>query len=90
MRRGNSWKLSPVFDVTPATSKADFATPIDEALPDTVETLFEVCELFSLERGEALAQFAEVVDAVAHWRHLAREHGIPASEDAAVAHAFGG
>lgn len=84
------WELSPVFDVTPATDKSNFAVSVDEGRDDTLTTLLDVSELFGLDRPDALGTLARVVDAVDQWRDIARRHGIPPREDRRVEDGFAG
>lgn len=90
LHRDGQWVLSPVFDVTPATDKTDFATTIDDAGDDSIDTLLDVCDLFEFDRDEALDRLSCLVDAAADWRRLARQHRIPASEDCLVETGFDG
>lgn len=90
LRTGDHWELSPVFDVTPATAKADYAVSIDDLGDDTLETLLDVSEFFALDRAEALARLAQITDAVDQWRGLARAAGIPAGQDRRVERGFNG
>lgn len=88
VRVDNEWRPSPAFDLTPATSKTDFATPIDLGAPDNVDTLIEAADWFELDQGRAVELLAGVVEAVSVWRDLARKHGIPTSDDRLIATGF--
>lgn len=88
VRVDNEWRPSPAFDLTPATSKTDFATPIDLGAPDNVDTLIEAADWFELDQGRAVELLAGVVEAVSVWRDLARKHGIPTSDDRLIAAGF--
>lgn len=80
---GPRWTLSPVFDVNPnpqltksrATSIAG-ATEHD----DETEGLLALADDAGLTGDEARARFAQVAEALTHWREHATRHGITARE----------
>jgi serine/threonine-protein kinase HipA len=75
------WSLSPAFDLNPnpEVGAKRFSTAIDDSGDDSVETLLRVAELFRLSRAEASSVLAEVSDATARWREVARQMGLKAS-----------
>jgi serine/threonine-protein kinase HipA len=77
--RGESWTLSPAFDVNPnpAPGPKYLSTAID--FTDTrasVDTLMSVASYFRLDEDAALVVLAEVTNAVAGWRDVAKSHGL--------------
>lgn len=77
--RGESWALSPAFDLNPdpGPGSKDLSTAID--FTDTranVDTLMRVAAYFRLDTSDALAVLAEVTRAVARWRSVAKSHGL--------------
>jgi serine/threonine-protein kinase HipA len=75
--RGDSWILSPAFDLNPQPGSEDLSTAIDYT--DTrasVDTLMSVADYFRLEASDALEVLAEVTRAVTRWRTVAKFHGL--------------
>src|ERR1700729_3614807 len=77
--RGESWTLSPAFDVNPnpAPGPKYLSTAID--FTDTrasVDTLMSVAGHFRLDEDAALVVLAEVMNGVAGWRDVAKSHGL--------------
>ena len=77
--RGDSWMLSPAFDLNPnpQLGSKDLSTAIDYA--DTrasVDTLMSVAAYFRLDPSDALEVLAKVTRAVARWRAVAKSHGL--------------
>ena len=77
--RGDSWMLSPAFDLNPnpQLGSKDLSTAIDYA--DTgasVDTLMNVAAYFRLDPSDALEVLAKVTRAVARWRAVAKSHGL--------------
>lgn len=77
--RGESWTLSPAFDLNPNLEPGPkyLSTALD--FTDTrasVDTLVSVAGYFRLDSDEAFAVLAEVVLAVAAWREVAKSHGL--------------
>ena len=77
---GDSWALSPAFDLNPnpAPGPKDLSTAID--LTDrraSVDTLLSVAGRFRLDPGQALDVLAQVTRAAARWADVATSHGLP-------------
>jgi serine/threonine-protein kinase HipA len=77
--RGDSWMLSPAFDLNPnpQPGSKDLSTAIDYT--DTrarVDTLMRVASYFRLDASDALEVLAKVIRAVARWRTVANFHGL--------------
>ena len=77
--RGESWTLSPAFDLNPnpAPGPKYLSTAID--FTDTLaslETVMSVAGYFRLDEGAALVVLAEVMNAVAGWHDVAKSHGL--------------
>jgi serine/threonine-protein kinase HipA len=77
--RGDSWVLSPAFDLNPNPHPGlkDLSTAIDYT--DTrasVDTLMRVATYFRLDASDALEILAKVTQAVARWRTVAQSHGL--------------
>jgi serine/threonine-protein kinase HipA len=76
---GDSWALSPAFDLNPnpAPGPKDLSTAID--LTDrraSVDALLSVAGRFRLDPGEALDVLAQVTRAAARWADVAMSHGL--------------
>ena len=98
-QQGDSWTLSPAFDLNPnpAPGPKDLSTAIDYG--DTrasVQTLLDVADYFRLDASSALAVLAKVTQSTANWRRVAESHGLtqrniddmePAFEHAEAGHA---
>lgn len=77
--RGESWTLSPAFDLNPNPDSGpkELSTAID--FTDTraeVETLMSVAAYFRLDTSDAIEVLAMVTRAVARWRDVAKSHGL--------------
>jgi serine/threonine-protein kinase HipA len=77
--RGDSWMLSPAFDLNPNPQPGsnDLSTAIDYT--DTrasVDTLMSVADYFRLDASDALKVLANVIRAVTRWRTVAKSHGL--------------
>jgi serine/threonine-protein kinase HipA len=77
--RGDSWMLSPAFDLNPNPQPGsnDLSTAIDYT--DTrasVDTLMSVADYFRLDASDALKVLAKVIRAVTRWRTVAKSHGL--------------
>lgn len=77
--RGESWTLSPAFDLNPNPDPGpkNLSTAID--FTDTradVETLMSVAAFFRLDTSEAIEVLDMVTREVAGWRNVARSHGL--------------
>jgi serine/threonine-protein kinase HipA len=89
--RGESWTLSPAFDLNPnpLPGPKDLSTAID--FTDTrasVDTLMGVSGYFRLDPGDALDVLAQVTRAVARWPNVAKSHGLLQQELDAMEPAF--
>ncbi|MDQ2875265.1 MAG: type II toxin-antitoxin system HipA family toxin [Actinomycetota bacterium] len=78
-QHGDSWMLSPAFDLNPNPTPGPrhLSTAID--FDDTrakVDTLLEVAEFFRLDASSALEVLGEVTQATASWRDVATSHGL--------------
>ena len=95
--RGESWTLSPAFDLNPNPGPGAkyLSTSIDfTGTRASIDTLMSVAAYFRLATGDALAVLAEVTQAVARWRSVAKSHGLLPKDldvmEPAFAHAEGG
>jgi serine/threonine-protein kinase HipA len=89
--RGDSWMLSPAFDLNPNPHPGpkDLSTAIDYT--DTrarVDTLMSVAAYFRLDPSDVLEVLAKVTRAVARWRTVAKSHGLPQHDLDAMEPAF--
>jgi serine/threonine-protein kinase HipA len=87
--RGDSWMLSPAFDLNPQPGSKDLSTAIDYT--DTrasVDTLMSVAAYFRQEASDALEVLAEVTRAVTRWRTVAKSHGLMQQDLDAMEPAF--
>lgn len=88
---GNTWTLSPAFDLNPnpAPGPKELSTAID--LHDTaasVTTLMSVAGFFRLTEADASTVLREVVSATRRWRDVAIGHGLPAASISDMESAF--
>jgi len=90
IRVDGAWRLSPVFDITPATTKTNFATSVDVVGDDSVDTLMGAAGWFGLNDNQAIERLSRAVDAVKQWKELARRNQIAVAEDKQVAPSFDG
>jgi serine/threonine-protein kinase HipA len=95
--RGESWTLSPAFDLNPNPGPGAkyLSTSIDfTGTRASIDTLMSVAAYFRLATGDALAVLAEVTQAVARWRSVAKSHGLLPKDldvmEPAFEHAEGG
>src|SRR5450755_799409 len=89
--RGDSWTLSPAFDINPDPEPGpkELSTAID--FSDThasVDTLMGAAEYFRLNLREATDVLAQVTGAVARWRAVAASHGLQQADIDAIEPAF--
>ncbi|EAQ00911.1 hypothetical protein JNB_12069 [Janibacter sp. HTCC2649] len=88
---GDTWQLSPAFDINPNPEPGPkhLSTAIDLG-DDTasVELALSVADYFRLNAEEANEVIAEVQTAVSHWAPVARQHGLSSQEIAAMSWAF--
>jgi len=83
------WILSPAYDINPSTDKNELALNIDtESSALDMQLAKSVGEYFQLTNNEMDQIIAEVKNIVKDWRSIARNIGIPASEQAIMAPAF--
>jgi serine/threonine-protein kinase HipA len=78
-QHGDSWTLSPAFDLNPnpAPGPKDLSTAIDyDDTRASVRTLLHVADYFRLDASSALAVLAKVAQATADWRRVAESHGL--------------
>ena len=78
-QQGDSWTLSPAFDLNPnpAPGPKDLSTAIDyDDTRASVRTLLNVAGYFRLDASSALAVLAKVAQATANWRRVAESHGL--------------
>jgi serine/threonine-protein kinase HipA len=77
--RGESWMLSPAFDLNPnpGPGQKNLSTRIDyDSTRASIDTLMSVAPEFRLDAGAALETLAQVTRAVARWREVALSHGL--------------
>lgn len=89
--RGDSWALSPAFDLNPNPEPGpkELSTAID--FSDThasIDTLMDVAEYFRLNAGEATDALTQVTSAVGCWRAVAATHGLQQADIEAMEPAF--
>ena len=88
---GDSWRLSPVFDVNPNPDPGakHLSTAIDLG-DDTanISLALSVADYFRLSAEEANIVVAQVQAAVSRWAPVARQHGLSSQEITAMSLAF--
>jgi serine/threonine-protein kinase HipA len=90
-QRGESWTLSPAFDLNPnpVPGPKNLSTAID--FTDTrarVDTLISVAPYFRLDPGDAVEILAQVARAAARWHLVAKTHGLTQQDLDAMEPAF--
>lgn len=87
---GDSWRLSPVFDLNPNPEPGpkQLSTAIDSDTRADLRDLLSVATLFRLDAAEAREVLGQVRAAVAGWRTVATAHGLAKTAIAAMAPAF--
>jgi serine/threonine-protein kinase HipA len=80
--KGDSWSLSPAFDLNPNPGPGRFlSTAIDETdNAASLELCFSVIDYFRLTKSAALEILSQVMEAVKQWSEVARVNGIPQSQ----------
>jgi serine/threonine-protein kinase HipA len=90
-QQGESWRLSPAFDLNPNPEPGPkhLTTAITEG-DDTasVDLALDVAEYFRVTPTEAAVVVKEMSGAVNEWRQVAAQHGLSASDIAQMAPAF--
>jgi serine/threonine-protein kinase HipA len=89
--RGDSWRLSPAFDMNPnpATGLKFLSTSIDGSDgPATIDAAIKVAPYFRLSEDAALTVLSEVKEAVEQWRNVAARIGLGSSEIESMEPAF--
>ena len=88
--KGDSWSLSPAFDLNPDPDSGRYLnTAIDEKDNSaSLELTFSVIDYFRLTRSEALAILSNVISSVKLWREVAKINGIPQSQMTKMEKAF--
>jgi serine/threonine-protein kinase HipA len=89
--RGESWMLSPAFDLNPNPGPGQkyLSTRIDyDSTRASIDTLMSVAPEFRLDAGAALETLAQVTRAVGRWREVAVSHGLQQHDLDMMAPAF--
>ena len=89
--RGDSWRLSPAFDLNPDPSPGQkyLNTAIDESdTTASVELALAVAPYFRLSPQAARDVLRDVAAAVSRWRQVAKQHGLADVEIEQMAPAF--
>jgi serine/threonine-protein kinase HipA len=88
---GESWRLSPAFDLNPNPDPGPkyLNTNINEGdNTASVELVLDVAEYFRLTTAQAAGVLGEIVDAVSQWKTVAAGHGLSAAEIDGMVRAF--
>jgi len=87
---GDSWSLSPAFDLNPDPSASRFLnTAVNEKDNSaSLELTFSVLDYFRLTRPEALVILSKIVSSVKLWSKVAKANGIPQNQIAKMENAF--
>ena len=88
--KGDSWSLSPVFDLNPNPGANRFlSTAIDyKDSTASLELCFSVLDYFRVKKPEALKILSQVAKAINQWREVAQIHGISRNEMKRMENAF--
>ncbi|MDN5764855.1 MAG: type II toxin-antitoxin system HipA family toxin [Humibacillus sp.] len=88
---GDTWRLSPAFDLNPNPEPGPkhLSTAIDLADGTaSISVALSVADYFRLSAGAANDVVTHVQAAVSNWARVARRHGLPSQEIAAMSWAF--
>jgi serine/threonine-protein kinase HipA len=89
LRTAAGWRLAPAFDMNPSREMREHATAINGRVSGvTASDVLAARSHFGLTSEGARGLIAEVADAVAGWRDVARDTGIPRAKIEDVASAF--
>jgi serine/threonine-protein kinase HipA len=86
--RGSKWKLAPAFDLNPNPQALDLAVGVAGARTVPIGAAIDNCEMFRLDRPQAVASLGEIYEAVSSWRRVALRTGLSAAEVDLMAPAF--
>jgi len=78
-QRGESWTLSPAFDLNPnpGPGPKELSTAIDfTQTRASIDNLISVAPYFRLDPGDAAEVLAQVTRAVTRWHNVAKSHGL--------------
>lgn len=88
---GNTWTLSPAFDLNPNPEPGpkELSTAIDEHdTAASISTLMSVARLFRLTESDAVSALGEVLSATLRWREVAERNGLAQAEVSEMEWAF--
>ncbi len=88
---GESWRLSPAFDLNPNPDPGPkyLSTNINEGdNAASVDLVLDVAEYFRLTTAQAAGVLGEIVDAVSQWKTVAARHGLSAADIDGMRRAF--
>ncbi len=78
---GDSWRLSPAFDLNPSIDKGALSLTIDETSGVLdFDIAMDVAPYFRLNKTESAAILSEVQNAVGYWERIAGKIGISRNE----------
>ncbi|MDO5510900.1 MAG: HipA domain-containing protein [Weeksellaceae bacterium] len=87
--QGDSWKLSPAFDLNPSIDKVGLALNIDmENNALDFDLAMSVGEYFRLSQSDMNKILQEVLNAVKQWKEIAQKNGISRTEQDMMQSAF--
>lgn len=89
---GNGWRLAPAYDLNPVPLEVkahvlSTAINMDDATA-SIDLALSVADYFDVSLTEAKGIITEVAQALTHWRKLAKQFAIPASEIEQMSSAF--
>ncbi|MEO6012819.1 MAG: HipA domain-containing protein [Devosia sp.] len=86
------WRLSPAYDLNPVPEDVKPRILSTAIMPDdpsaSLDLAFEAAEYFGVSRHDARPIAAEVAEAVATWRSVAKDLGLSSKEIGRMASAF--
>ena len=83
-------RLSPAYDVNPSVERRELSLAINEVeTACDVSIAMDAYKDYGLSAGDTARVLSDVRSAVVEWRSMANLLGIPASEQALMAGAFG-
>lgn len=86
--RGHKWHLAPAFDLNPNPDAVELTVGVGGDTVAPVGSALDHCELFRLDRDEALQNLGDIHEAVSSWRRVAQGYGLSVADCKLMAPAF--
>lgn len=87
--RKDGWELSPAYDLNPTNQKNQVLSVTPYSNDSSLKNLLQASEYYLINKNKAEQIIQEVVIAVRNWRQVAKNSGIPQSEQERFSARFG-